>query len=68
MDLPTAVTTADPTTEENWSKLTQTLEAFAESWESSPFPPSILEFLPDAAYGLRRQLIPELIKLDLEQR
>ena len=62
------MTTADPTTEENWSKLTQTLEAFAESWESSPFPPSILEFLPDAAYGLRRQLIPELIKLDLEQR
>ena len=41
------VTIASPLNEEDWSKLTQTLEAFAVAWESSPYPPSIVEFLPD---------------------
>ena len=62
------MTTASPLTEEDWSKLTQTLEAFANAWESSPFPPSIVEFLTTGGSGLRRELVSELIKLDLENR
>ena len=62
------VTIASPLNEEDWSKLTQTLEAFAVAWESSPYPPSIVEFLPDDVARMRRELVPELIKLDLEHR
>jgi len=62
------VTIALPLNEEDWSKLTQTLEAFAVAWESSSYPPSIVEFLPDDVEGMRKELVPELIKLDLEHR
>lgn len=62
------MTIAAPLNEEDWTKLTQTLEAFAVAWESSSYPPSIVEFLPDAVAGMRRELVPELIKLDLEHR
>ena len=62
------MTIASPLNEKDWSKLTQTLEAFAVAWESSSYPPSIVEFLPKDVAGIRRELIPELIKLDLEHR
>lgn len=62
------MTSATPLNEEDWTKLTQTLEAFAVAWESSSYPPSIGEFLPEEAAGMRRELVPELIKLDLEHR
>ncbi len=55
-------------TEDDWSKLTHTLEAFAAAWETSPYPPSLADFLPSVGSGIRKELIPELIKLDLEQR
>ena len=62
MSLPT------PLTEDDWSKLTQTLEAFAATWETSPYPPSLADFLPPLGSGMRKELVPELIKLDLEHR
>ena len=62
------MTNALPLNEEDWSKLTHTLEAFAVAWEASSYPPSIVEFLPDVGAGMRRELVPELIKLDLEHR
>ena len=62
------MTNALPLNEEDWSKLTHTLEAFAVAWEASSYPPSIVEFLPDVGTGMRRELVPELIKLDLEHR
>lgn len=55
-------------TDSDWTRLTETLESFSEAWNTSPFPPSIVDYLPDAAAALRTELIPELIKLDLELR
>ncbi len=52
----------------DWSRLTETLEAFSEAWSSASYPPSITDFLPETDSTLRGQLVPELIKLDLEQR
>jgi serine/threonine protein kinase len=57
-----------PLNEDDWSKLTQTLEAFAVAWDASSYPPSIVEFLLHDDAGMRRELVPELIKLDLEHR
>ncbi len=62
------MTLSSQITEEDWSKLTHTLEALAAAWETSPYPPSISDYLPDADSRIRKELIPELIKLDLEQR
>ena len=57
-----------PLTEDDWSKLTHTLEAFAAAWEMSPYPPSLADFLPLVSSEIRKELVPELIKVDLEQR
>lgn len=54
--------------EREWVLLTETLEAFSEAWNTSPFPPSIVDYLPESETSLRSRLVPELIKLDLEQR
>ena len=62
------MTLSSPLTEEDWTKLTHTLEAFAAAWESSPYPPLLADFLPVPGSGMRKELVPELIKLDLEQR
>jgi serine/threonine protein kinase len=63
-----AVTKSLKPDERDWALLTETLEAFSEAWSTSPFPPSIVDYLPKSEAALRSQLIPELIKLDLELR
>jgi hypothetical protein len=65
---PAAVANSPQPVERDWVRLTETLEAFSEAWNTSPFPPSIVDYLPDSEVALRSELIPELIKLDLELR
>jgi serine/threonine protein kinase len=62
------VTSTPELNDRDWARLTQTLEAFSQAWSSSSLPPSIIDFLPEVESPLRRELVPELIKLDLEQR
>ncbi len=55
------VSLPSPLNEDDWSKLTHTLEAFAAAWEKSPYPPSLADFLPSVGSSIRTQLVPELI-------
>jgi len=57
-----------PLNDGDWTRLTETLEAFSDAWGSASYPPSIVDFLPETESPLRMELVPELIKLDLEQR
>lgn len=68
MEALAAVNSMSSLTEEDWTRLTQSLEAFSEAWETSSYPPSIIDSIAVAEPKLARELIPELVKLDLEQR
>lgn len=57
-----------PLHDSDWTRLTETLEAFSNAWSSASYPPSIIDFLPETETPLRTELVVELIKLDLEQR
>jgi serine/threonine protein kinase len=49
------------------SLLTDYVDAFLDAWEESESPPALAEFLP-ADIELRRIVLPELVKVDLEYR
>ena len=68
MEALAAVNAISPLTEDDWTRLTQALEAFSEAWETSSYPPSIVDSIPVAELKVAKELIPELVKLDLEQR
>ncbi len=57
-----------PLNDSEWTRLTETLEAFSDAWSSASYPPLIVDFLPETETPLRTELVVELIKLDLEQR
>ncbi len=61
-----------PLSNDDWNRLTQSLEAFSAAWDESPYPPTISEYVeeysaPDHVH-ITVELVPELIKLDLENR
>lgn len=61
-----------PLSNDDWNRLTQSLEAFSAAWDESPYPPTISEYIeeysaPDYVH-ITLELVPELIKLDLENR
>lgn len=51
-----------------WTEVTEHLEAFAHAWEESPEPPNPAQFAPDKPVELRRLLLAELVKYDLDCR
>lgn len=51
-----------------WSIVEVQLDAFFQSWESAPPPPSIDGFVKDFDADVRRLVLPELVKVDLEYR
>lgn len=58
----------DETTDADWDRLAQHIEAFLEQWETDGFGPQIADHLPQEPASLRRLALIELIKVDLEQR
>lgn len=56
------------TADVNWEVLAEHIERFLEEWESNGFGPRIVDHLPAKPAGLRRMVLVELIKVDLEQR
>jgi eukaryotic-like serine/threonine-protein kinase len=54
-------------TQPTWDLLAARVDALITAWESGA-PPELGSFLPDAAPSVRRLILIELIKADLEQR
>ena len=54
--------------EHSWSLLADQLESFISRWEAGGSVPKLGEFLPREPAGLRRMVLVELIKVDLEYR
>ena len=54
--------------EDSWEVLAGYLEAFLEQWEADGFGPQLSEHLPCDSDPLRRMVLIELIKVDLEYR
>lgn len=50
-----------------WDELSQRVDALIQAWESMEGPP-LDEFLPEGPPALRRMVLTELIKIDLEYR
>lgn len=50
-----------------WNALAERLDLFVAAWDAAPEPP-FAEFLPEAPPNLRRMVLVELIKIDLERR
>ena len=55
-------------TQATWSLLASRLDALLQAWEAGRDPPDLAAFLPDVAPPLRRLLLAELIKADLDYR
>ena len=53
---------------DTWELLAGYLESFISEWDASERPPTLAEFLPKQAGALRRFVMVELIKVDLEYR
>ncbi len=51
-----------------WSDVADRLEAFARAWDADPGPPDVGHFLPAAPPAVRRLVLVELVKLDLDCR
>ncbi len=52
-----------------WELLAAQLEQFIDAWEANPGqPPAIAPFAPDGPPGLRRMVLAELVKVDLDYR
>ncbi len=51
-----------------WDRLCRHVEAFAAAWDASHQPPPIASFLPAEPAVLRKLVLVELIKIDLEYR
>ena len=56
------------TAEVSWEVLAAYIERFLEEWEQHGFSPRIADHLPNPAGPLRRMVLIELIKVDLENR
>lgn len=56
------------TADASFEVLTRHLEAFLEEWETNGFGPMLADHLPKADANLRRMVLIELIKVDLEYR
>lgn len=56
------------TADADFEVLTTHLEAFLEEWESLGFGPPLADHLPKSGLPLRRMVLIELIKVDLEYR
>src|SRR5262245_11899314 len=54
-------------TQPTWDLLAERVDALVNAWEGGA-PPALGSFLPDEAAGVRRLILIELIKADLEQR
>ena len=53
---------------ETWDVLARQVEAFLQAWESRADAPDVAEFLPAGPEHLRRLVLYELIKVDLDYR
>ncbi len=51
-----------------WQQLATQIDALADAWRTGPRPPDLRVFLPREPAELRRLILSELIKLDLEYR
>ena len=51
-----------------WSVVEMQLDAFFQKWEAAPPPPSIETFVADYQNDVRRLVLAELVKVDLEYR
>lgn len=56
------------TADVDWEILAEHIERFLEEWEANGFGPRIIDHLPDKPTALRRMVLIELIKVDMEQR
>jgi serine/threonine protein kinase len=51
-----------------WHVLEQRLDAFVNHWEEHKTPPALADHLPEGPAGVRRMVLVELIKIDLDYR
>ncbi len=51
-----------------WTQVEERLEAFARAWKLSPEAPDPAKFVPDKPVELRRLILAEVVKFDLECR
>jgi serine/threonine protein kinase len=58
---------ADPATVALY-EVAQRIDALTEAWKGDDLPPNLAEFVPNGPAGLRRLVLSELIKVDLEYR
>lgn len=56
------------TADVDWEILAEHIERFLEEWEANGFGPRIIDHLPAKPTALRRMVLIELIKVDMEQR
>jgi serine/threonine protein kinase len=52
----------------HWELLTERLEAFVSAWDAAAQPPALADYLPDSPPALRRLVLVELVKVDLDYR
>ena len=57
----------DPTASA-WAEVSDRLEAFARAWEDGPEPPDAAAFVPAGPAGVRRLVLAEVVKFDLDCR
>lgn len=63
----TTQTPADPASVALY-EVAQRIDALTEAWKGEDLPPNLAEFVPKGPAGLRRLVLSELIKVDLEYR
>lgn len=68
VDTNTDVESNTNTGSEAWTLLAGHVEGFVAAWDGENAPPSISDFLPDTTGPLRRLMLLEAIKIDLEYR
>ncbi len=51
-----------------WNALAAQVQAFIKAWEEVAEPPDLAEFVPDGPVTLRRMVLIELVKVDLDYR
>ena len=53
---------------DTWDVLARQVQSFLQAWDSRPDPPNPAEFVPKGTAALRRLVLLELIKVDLDYR
>lgn len=51
-----------------WEAMSSRVEALVRAWDDHAGPPNLLDFIPPPPDGLRRPILVELVKVDLEYR